>query len=95
VRIENNRNLMSYKMSQNNQEKEESNNNSFQHEIIIDRIACPLHVLQMKKAIKKIKRGEILKIISTAYVLPELLAAARQIGSKVSYNQENELFIVK
>ncbi len=49
----------------------------------------------MKKAINKIKQGEILKIISTAYVLPELLAAARQIGSKVSYNQENELFIVK
>ena len=68
---------------------------SFQHEITIDRIACPLHVLQMKKGIKEIKEGDTLKIKSTAYVAPELLAAARQIGSEVSINDKHEIFIVR
>ena len=81
-------------MSNNKQDKN-NYSDSFQYEIIIDRVACPLHVLQMKKGIKKIKQGEILKIISTAYALPELMAAARQIGSKVTINEDNELFIVK
>lgn len=69
--------------------------NNYKHEITIDRIACPLHVLQMRKGMKQIEQGQILKINSSAYVAPELLAAARQIGSNVSINMDNEIFIVK
>jgi len=69
--------------------------NQFSHEIKIDRVACPLHVLQMKKGISQIKPGETLKINSTSYVAPELLAAARQIGSAVTVNDKNEIFVVK
>ena len=68
---------------------------NFQHEITIDRVACPLHVLEMKKGIKQIEQGDTQKIKSTAYVAPELLAAARQIGSEVSINDKNEIFIVR
>ena len=68
--------------------------NSFQNEITVDRVACPLHVLQMKKGMSGIEQGEVLKINSTAYVAPELLAA-RQIGSSVTINENNELFITK
>ncbi len=65
------------------------------HEISIDRVACPLHVLQMKQGMKQIKEGEILKINSNDYVMPELLAAARQLGSNVSTTDDNEIFITK
>jgi len=67
----------------------------FDHEINIDRIACPIHVLKMKKGMKQIKAGETLKIKSNAYVMPELLAAARQMGSDVNVTDDNEIFIVK
>ena len=65
------------------------------HEISIDRVACPLHVLQMKQGMKQIKAGEVLKINSNDYVMPELLAAARQLGSNVSTTDDNEIFITK
>lgn len=69
---------------------------NFKHEINIDRIACPLHVLQIKQGIKQIKIGENLKINSNDYVMPELLAAARQIGSSVRVSADNsEIFITK
>lgn len=69
--------------------------NNYKHEIAIDRIACPLHVLQMKQGMKQIEQGEILKIMSSAYVAPELLAAARQIGQTVFISRHNEIFIQK
>lgn len=68
---------------------------NYNHEINIDRIACPLHVLQMKKGMKEIEAGEVLKINSNAYALPELLAAARQIGSDVNVVNNSELYVVK
>ena len=68
---------------------------TFNHEIQINKVACPLHVLQMRKGIKEIKVGETLKISSNAYAAPELLAAARQIGSSVEINDNNEIFLVK
>ena len=69
---------------------------NFTHEINIDRIACPLHVLQIKQGMKKIQTGENLKINSNDYVMPELLAAARQIGSKIHVSADNNtLFITK
>ena len=69
--------------------------NSFDQKIIIDRIACPLHVLELKEGMNRIKKGETLKIISNASTVPELVAAARQIGSKVSVNDINEIFVKK
>ena len=68
---------------------------SFDQEITINRVACPIHVLQMKKGLKSVSSGETLKINSTAYVMPELLAAARQLSKKVISNDKNELFLVK
>ena len=70
-------------------------NSQFNHEIEINRVACPLHVLQMKKGMNEIESGEVLKINSTAYVAPELLAAARQIGNDVVINKQNEIYIIK
>jgi TusA-related sulfurtransferase len=69
---------------------------NFNHEITIDRIACPLHVLQMKQGMKNIQTGETLKIIANAYVMPELLAAARQIGSSLEVSKDNtNIFVTK
>ena len=69
---------------------------SFSHQITIDRIACPLHILQMKQGMRQIKIGEILKIVSNDYVMPELLSAARQISDEVSVSDaNNEIFITK
>jgi len=70
-------------------------NKPYDHEININRVACPLHVLQIKKGMSEIKSGETLKIKSTAYVAPELLAAARQIGDDVVINDQNEIYLVK
>ena len=72
-----------------------SKNRSFQHEIEIDKVACPLHVLKMKKGFEAIKEGETLKITSNAYVAPELLAAARQIAAYVEINENDEIFLSK
>ena len=69
---------------------------TFNHEITIDRIACPLHVLKMKQGMKEIQTGETLKIIANAYVMPELLAAARQIGSSSKVSKDNtHIFVTK
>jgi len=81
------------RLTMNKKQIEQENN--YNHEITIDRIACPLHVLQLKQGIKQVAQGETLKINSSAYVAPELLAAARQIGSSVSINANNEIFIIK
>jgi len=70
-------------------------NTQFNHEIQIDKVACPLHVLQMKKELGAIDSGETLKVNSTAYVALELLAAARQLGRDVSINEYNEIYIIK
>ncbi|HIO91745.1 MAG TPA: hypothetical protein EYG68_02740 [Leucothrix mucor] len=64
-------------------------------EITIDRIACPLHVLELKQGLKAIAEGAVLKVNTTDYVMPELLAAARQIAS-VAYSAEGDvLFVIK
>jgi TusA-related sulfurtransferase len=67
---------------------------NFKHEINIDRIACPLHVLQIKQGMKKIQAGENLKINSNDFVMPELLAAARQIGSKTHVSSDNNTLLI-
>ncbi len=72
-----------------------SSQNSFDQKIIIDRIACPLHVLELKEGMNRIKKGETLKIISNASTVPELVAVVRQIGSNVTVNDLNEIFVKK
>jgi len=67
----------------------------FHHQIKIEKVACPLHVIQMKKGLDQIKGGEILKVSSNDYVAPELLAVARQIASSVEINEDNEIFLSK
>ncbi len=69
---------------------------NFIHEINIDRIACPLHVLQIKQGMKKIQTDENLKVNSNNYAMPELLAPARQIGNEIHVLADNNtLFITK
>ena len=72
-----------------------SSQNSFDQKIIIDRISCPLHVLELKEGMNRIKKGETLKIISNASTVPELVAVVRQIGSNVTVNDLNEIFVKK
>lgn len=67
----------------------------FDHEITIDKVACPMHVVKIKKGIEGINKGETLKVISNNYVAPELMAAARQIASDVVLNKDSVLFIKK
>ena len=67
----------------------------FEKEITIDRIACPLHVIELKQGLKAIAEGSVLKVNTTDYVMPELLAAARQIAS-VAYSADGGvLFVIK
>lgn len=66
----------------------------FDLEINIDQIACPLHVLQMKQGLKQIMSGEVLKITSNSYAMPELLAAARQLGSENSVSDESDVIYI-
>lgn len=69
--------------------------NHFDHEITIDKVVCPMHVITIKKGLEEINVGETLKVISNTYVADELMAAARQIGSNVVLNENQELFITK
>jgi len=67
----------------------------FEKEITINRIACPLHVIELKQGLKEIAEGAVLKVNTTNYVMPELLAAARQLAS-VAYNgDDGVLFVIK
>ena len=67
----------------------------FEKEITIDRVACPLHVLELKQGLQDIAEGSVLKVNTTDYVMPELLAAARQLAS-VAYSAEDDvLFVIK
>ncbi len=67
----------------------------FEKEISIERIACPLHVLELKKELKAIATGAILKVNSNKQVMPELLAAARQIASTAYSDDNHVLFVTK
>lgn len=67
----------------------------FDHEITIEKVACPIHVINMKKGIDNIKAGETLRVISNAYVAEELMAAARQLARNVILDKGSELFIKK
>jgi len=65
------------------------------HEITIERIACPLHVLAIKNGMKQIETGEVLKINTTANVAPELFAAAKQLGQVAEITDQFEIYLLK
>jgi len=71
------------------------NETKFAKEITINRIACPLHVLELKQGLKDIAEGSVLKVNTTDYVLPELLAAARQVASVAYRGDDGVLFVIK
>jgi TusA-related sulfurtransferase len=70
-------------------------NTTFDKEISIERIACPLHVLELKQGLKAIESGSVLKVNSNEHVIPELLAAARQIASSAYSDENHILFVTK
>ena len=67
----------------------------YEKEITIDRIACPLHVLELKQGLKQVAKGSVLKVNTTEHVMSELLAAARQIASEAYCGESNVLFVIK
>ncbi len=77
----------------NNNETIATIKSEFAKEISIERIACPLHVLELKQGLKAIESGSVLKVKSNEQVIPELLAAARQIAS-AAYSDENHILFV-
>ncbi|MCK5902979.1 MAG: hypothetical protein KAG28_07500 [Cocleimonas sp.] len=65
------------------------------NEISIGRIACPLHVLELKEGLEGIQYGEVLRVNSNTRVISELVAAARQLASEVAVDGQSTLFITK
>ncbi len=62
----------------------------YNEEIVIDRIACPLHVIALKKGLDKINDNEVLKVISGAKnVGQELTSACLAMGHRVDAIEEN------
>ncbi len=60
-------------------------------QISIDKIACPLHVLALKKGLADIGDNEVLKVITGGHsVSNELAAACHSLGHEVSTANEDE-----
>ncbi|HFC92272.1 MAG TPA: hypothetical protein ENJ51_05605 [Leucothrix mucor] len=79
----------------NNNSTVEAINATFDKEIFIERIACPLHVFELKQGLKAIESGSVLKVNSNKQVIPELLAVARQIGRSAYSDADHTLFVTK
>jgi len=70
----------------------------FHKQISINQVACPLHILQLKKGLKTINREEILKVIpGQVAVINELKSACHALGHSVEVVTENnqELLFIK
>ena len=70
----------------------------FHTQISINQVACPLHILQLKKGLKTIKKAEILKVIPRQVaVINELKFACHALGHSVEVVTENnqELLSIK
>ena len=56
----------------------------FTREVTIDRIACPLHVIELKKAFHTINQNEVLKVLTgSENVSHELISACRALGHEL------------
>ncbi len=64
-------------------------------EITIERIACPLHVLALKKGLDAIENDQTLKIhVGGANVSRELTAACQALGHGVEQIKQNQELIL-
>jgi TusA-related sulfurtransferase len=65
----------------------------------IDRVTCPLHVLQLKNGLKKIDVCETLRVIpGSAAVVTELVAACHSLGHEsvmIDNEGRQELIVTK
>ena len=76
-----------------------TNEKDFHKQISINQVACPLHILQLKKGLKTIKKNEILKVVpGQAAVITELKSACHALVHSVEVITEKNkelLFITK
>ena len=57
----------------------------FTREVTINRIACPLHVIELKKAFKTIANDEVLRVMTgSENVSHELISACRALGHELT-----------
>lgn len=50
-------------------------------EVVIERVACPLHIIQLKNALKELQTAETLQIKAGNYaVVTDLVAASKALG---------------
>lgn len=65
----------------------------------IDRVACPLHILELKKHLNEIAPSETLKVIpGNPAVASELIAACNSLGHKtrmIDNNESMELYVTR
>jgi TusA-related sulfurtransferase len=62
----------------------------YNEEIVIDRIACPMHVIALKKGLDEINDDETLKVTTGAKnVGQELTSACLSMGHQVDAIEEN------
>lgn len=65
----------------------------------IDRVACPLHILELKKNLNEIAPSETLKVIpGNRAVASELIAACHSLGHEtrmVDNNERMELYVTR
>lgn len=67
-------------------------------EITIEKIACPLHILTLKKGLDVIEKGQTLKVCTGgAHVSGELMAACQTMGHVVEgvADDDRVLFVHK
>lgn len=64
---------------------------NYSEEITIDRIACPLHVISLRKGLDKIKNNEVLKVNTGGKnVSQELTSACTAMGHVVNEQIESD-----
>ena len=65
----------------------------------IDRVACPLHILELKKNLNEIAPSETLKVIpGNPAVASELIAACHSLGHEIKMfdnNESMELYVTR
>ncbi len=64
-------------------------------EIVINKIACPLHVIALKQGLDVINENEVLKVVTGAKnVSQELTSACTAMGHTVKSIEENTITIL-
>jgi len=69
--------------------------NKFHEEITIERIACPMHVISLKKGLDDINQYEVLKVkTGSRNVGQELTSACIAMGHEVDATEEEDKTIL-